>query len=68
MQLRYALRMDPTPGQARLKVARQHTKAADARREFHYQTSTKIICEDQTVVVDSSSSMTAKSKTIRCGT
>ncbi|MEV4364015.1 transposase [Nonomuraea sp. NPDC049625] len=34
---------------ARSKVARQHTKVADARRDFHHQTSTQLIrenCED----------------------
>jgi putative transposase len=37
---------------ARIQVARQHAKVADARREFHHQTSTRIIRENQTVVVE----------------
>jgi putative transposase len=32
---------------ARLKVARVHAKVTDARREFHHQLSTKLICENQ---------------------
>ncbi|MFG1687930.1 RNA-guided endonuclease InsQ/TnpB family protein [Nonomuraea sp. NPDC049269] len=39
-------------GKARLKVARQHAKVADARREFHHQTSTRIIGENQAVFVE----------------
>ncbi|MFJ4367831.1 RNA-guided endonuclease InsQ/TnpB family protein [Streptomyces chartreusis] len=37
---------------ARLKVARVHARAADARREFHHQLSTKIIRENQAVAVE----------------
>ncbi|SEL82073.1 RNA-guided endonuclease InsQ/TnpB family protein [Nonomuraea pusilla] len=37
---------------ARLKVARQHAKVADARREFHHQLSTRLIRENQAVVVE----------------
>ncbi|MFE2472077.1 RNA-guided endonuclease InsQ/TnpB family protein [Streptomyces mirabilis] len=37
---------------ARLKVARQHAKVADARREFHHQLSTRIIRENQAVAVE----------------
>ncbi|MDG4864184.1 transposase, partial [Streptomyces sp. T-3] len=37
---------------ARIKVARQHAKVADARREFHHQLSTKVIRENQTVAVE----------------
>ncbi|NLU67152.1 RNA-guided endonuclease TnpB family protein [Streptomyces sp. HNM0574] len=37
---------------ARLKVARAHAKAADARREFHHQLSTKLIRENQAVAVE----------------
>ncbi|MEU8059982.1 RNA-guided endonuclease InsQ/TnpB family protein [Microbispora bryophytorum] len=37
---------------ARRAVARQHAKVADARREFHHQESTKIIRDNQTVVVE----------------
>ncbi|GAA4205072.1 RNA-guided endonuclease InsQ/TnpB family protein [Microbispora amethystogenes] len=37
---------------ARLKVARQHAKVTDARREFHHQLSTQIIRETQTVIVE----------------
>ncbi|MEO3805595.1 transposase [Nonomuraea sp. B1E8] len=37
---------------ARVAVARQHAKVADARREFCHQTSTRIIRESQTVVVE----------------
>lgn len=37
---------------ARLAVARQHAKVADARRDFHHQLSTKIIRENQTVIVE----------------
>ncbi|MEV0151927.1 MULTISPECIES: transposase [unclassified Nonomuraea] len=37
---------------ARIKVARQHVKVADARREFHHQLSTRIIGENQAVFVE----------------
>ncbi|MEU3889323.1 RNA-guided endonuclease TnpB family protein [Streptomyces sp. NPDC029041] len=37
---------------ARLKVARTHAKGADARREFHHQLSTKLICENQGIAVE----------------
>ncbi|MBF8191875.1 transposase [Nonomuraea sp. K274] len=37
---------------ARIKVARQHAKVADARREFHHQTSTRIIRENQAVFAE----------------
>ncbi|WP_327422327.1 transposase [Streptomyces sp. NBC_01527] len=37
---------------ARLKVARAHTRVADARREFHHQLSTRIIRENQAVAVE----------------
>ncbi|MFF5210915.1 RNA-guided endonuclease InsQ/TnpB family protein [Streptosporangium sp. NPDC000396] len=37
---------------ARAAVARQHAKVADARREFHHRESTKIIRDNQTVVVE----------------
>ncbi|WP_435832416.1 RNA-guided endonuclease InsQ/TnpB family protein, partial [Nonomuraea africana] len=37
---------------ARGKVARQHAKVADARREFHHQTSTMIVRENQAVYVE----------------
>ncbi|MFD4612677.1 RNA-guided endonuclease InsQ/TnpB family protein [Streptomyces sp. NPDC058451] len=37
---------------ARLKVARAHARAADARREFHHQLSTKLIRENQAVAVE----------------
>ncbi|WP_432109044.1 RNA-guided endonuclease InsQ/TnpB family protein [Streptomyces sp. AA1529] len=37
---------------ARLKVARAHAKAADARREFHHQLSTKLIRENQAIAVE----------------
>ncbi|MDF2708989.1 MAG: family element transposase accessory protein TnpB, partial [Nonomuraea muscovyensis] len=37
---------------ARLQVARQHAKVADARREFHHQTSTQIIRDNQAVFVE----------------
>ncbi|WP_342775147.1 transposase [Nonomuraea diastatica] len=36
----------------RRKVARQHAKVADARREFCHQLSTQIIRENPTVVVE----------------
>ncbi|MGW6895890.1 RNA-guided endonuclease InsQ/TnpB family protein [Streptomyces sp. NPDC054919] len=37
---------------ARIKVARAHTRVADARREFHHQLSTRIIRENQAVAVE----------------
>ncbi|MEQ4716548.1 RNA-guided endonuclease TnpB family protein [Nonomuraea sp. B19D2] len=37
---------------ARLRVARQHAKVADARRDFLHQTSTSIIRENQTVCIE----------------
>ncbi|KAB8197644.1 IS200/IS605 family element transposase accessory protein TnpB [Nonomuraea phyllanthi] len=37
---------------ARIGVAAQHAKVADARREFHHQLSTKIIRENQAVYVE----------------
>ncbi|MFE1292106.1 RNA-guided endonuclease InsQ/TnpB family protein [Streptomyces sp. NPDC058751] len=37
---------------ARLKVARAHAKAADARRDFLHQLSTKLISENQAVAVE----------------
>ncbi|GAA1011826.1 transposase [Acrocarpospora pleiomorpha] len=37
---------------ARIAVARQHAKVADARRDFLHQTSTAIIRENQTVVIE----------------
>jgi putative transposase len=37
---------------ARLKVARAHAKATDARREFHHQLSTRLICENQGIAVE----------------
>ncbi|MEU4513378.1 transposase [Nonomuraea wenchangensis] len=37
---------------ARIRVAAQHAKVADARREFHHQLSTKIIRENQAVYVE----------------
>ncbi|WP_169982887.1 RNA-guided endonuclease TnpB family protein [Microbispora sp. H10836] len=37
---------------ARLAVARQHAKVADARREFHHQESTKLIRENQAIYVE----------------
>ncbi|WP_329165633.1 transposase [Streptomyces sp. NBC_01717] len=37
---------------ARLKVARAHTRVADARREFHHQLSTRIIRDSQAVAVE----------------
>ncbi|MGW4957921.1 RNA-guided endonuclease InsQ/TnpB family protein [Nonomuraea sp. NPDC004186] len=37
---------------ARSKVARQHTKVADARRDFHHQTSTQLIRENQAIYVE----------------
>ncbi|MDH6624103.1 IS605 OrfB family transposase [Streptomyces sp. LBL] len=37
---------------ARLKVARAHAKVTDARREFHHQLSTQLICENQGIAVE----------------
>jgi IS605 OrfB family transposase len=37
---------------ARIKVARAHAQAADARREFHHQLSTQIIRENQAIAVE----------------
>ncbi|WP_028807625.1 RNA-guided endonuclease TnpB family protein [Streptomyces canus] len=37
---------------ARLKVARAHAGVADARREFHHQLSTRLISENQGIVVE----------------
>ncbi|TFE28767.1 transposase [Frankia sp. B2] len=37
---------------ARLKVAREHARVADARREFHHQLSTRLIRENQAVAVE----------------
>ncbi|MFE7514135.1 RNA-guided endonuclease InsQ/TnpB family protein [Streptomyces sp. NPDC057540] len=37
---------------ARIKVARQYARTADARREFHHQLSTKLIRENQAVAVE----------------
>ncbi|MFC0864642.1 RNA-guided endonuclease InsQ/TnpB family protein [Sphaerimonospora cavernae] len=37
---------------ARLKIARQHAKVTDARREFHHQLSIRIIRDNQTVIVE----------------
>jgi putative transposase len=37
---------------ARRKVARAHAKVTDARREFHHQLSTKLICENQGIAVE----------------
>jgi putative transposase len=37
---------------ARVKVARAHARAADARREFHHQLSTALIRENQAVAVE----------------
>jgi len=37
---------------ARLKVARAHAKATDARREFHHRLSTRLICENQGIAVE----------------
>jgi len=38
--------------QARKRLARQHVKVADARRDFHHQLSTRLIRENQTVCVE----------------
>ena len=37
---------------SRVKVARAHARVADARREFHHRLSTKLIRENQAVVVE----------------
>ncbi|MEU9887362.1 transposase [Sphaerisporangium sp. NPDC051011] len=37
---------------ARRKVARQHAKVADARREFHHRQSTRIVRENQAIYVE----------------
>ncbi|XVQ83559.1 RNA-guided endonuclease InsQ/TnpB family protein [Microbispora siamensis] len=37
---------------ARLKVARQYAKVADARREFHHRQSTKLIRDNQAIYVE----------------
>jgi IS605 OrfB family transposase len=37
---------------ARLKAARAHATVSDARREFHHQLSTKVICENQGIAVE----------------
>jgi putative transposase len=37
---------------ARIKVAREHARVADARREFHHQLSTALIRENQAVAVE----------------
>ena len=39
-------------GKARVKVAREHARMADARREFHHQLSTALIRENQAVAVE----------------
>ncbi|MER6851324.1 RNA-guided endonuclease InsQ/TnpB family protein [Streptomyces flaveolus] len=36
----------------RIKVARAHSRVADARREFHHQLSTKIVRDNQAVAVE----------------
>lgn len=36
----------------RVKVARAHARVADARREFHHQQSTALICENQAIAVE----------------
>ena len=38
--------------QARLRLAKQHARVADARRDFHQQLSTRLIRENQTVCVE----------------
>ncbi|GED89956.1 hypothetical protein TNCT6_70410 [Streptomyces sp. 6-11-2] len=38
--------------EARIKVARQHAKVADRRRDWHHKTSTQIIRDDQAVYVE----------------
>ncbi|KWX02499.1 transposase [Carbonactinospora thermoautotrophica] len=37
---------------ARRRLARAHARVADARRDFHHQLSTKIICDNQAVYVE----------------
>ncbi|MFG2843071.1 RNA-guided endonuclease TnpB family protein, partial [Kitasatospora sp. NPDC048296] len=37
---------------ARHKVARAHASVADARREFHHQLSTRLMCENQAIAVE----------------
>jgi len=37
---------------ARVRVARAHARAADARRDFHHQLSTKVIRDNQAVTVE----------------
>jgi putative transposase len=37
---------------ARRKLARQHAKVADSRRDFHHQLSTRLVREHQAVVVE----------------
>jgi putative transposase len=37
---------------ARVKVARAHARVADARRDFHHKLSTRIIRENQAIVVE----------------
>ncbi|GAA2814929.1 RNA-guided endonuclease TnpB family protein [Kitasatospora aburaviensis] len=37
---------------ARHRVARSHARVADARREFHHQLSTRLMCENQVVAVE----------------
>ncbi|MFF2731825.1 RNA-guided endonuclease InsQ/TnpB family protein [Streptomyces sp. NPDC058008] len=39
-------------GKARTRVAREHARVSDARREFHHQLSTKLIRENQAVAVE----------------
>ena len=37
---------------ARVRLARQHVRVADARRDFHQQLSTRLLCEHQAVSVE----------------
>src|SRR5262249_25103402 len=37
---------------ARIKIAKQHAKVADARREFHHQLSTQLIRDNQAIYVE----------------
>jgi putative transposase len=37
---------------ARTKVARAHARAADARRDYHHQLSTRLIRENQAIAVE----------------
>ncbi|WP_369391682.1 RNA-guided endonuclease InsQ/TnpB family protein [Streptomyces sp. CG1] len=37
---------------AKVRLARAHARVADARREFHHQLSTKLICENQAIAVE----------------